>query len=129
LIPPQTTQLLIGNTFPLTLIRRPVQITPVALSSLLTASRNKELFSFWGHMETLAAANAITGLNLTPRGGEDCRPAITLSDRLFPVLNEIEFSDCWVLSPDYTKNIRPAVGKAVAIENISGWNVLHLTWT
>lgn len=72
-------QLLIGNTFPLTLIRRAVNITPQSLDNLCAALATSEVHSFWGHIDTLEIASTTVGADLAPRCGIGNRPALALS--------------------------------------------------
>jgi len=75
--------ILIGNSFPMSLIRRCVTIQPEPLEDLRARIRSGEpVHSFWGHANTLTHAEAITGCPLKP--GSD-RPALTLSPEFFPV--------------------------------------------
>jgi hypothetical protein len=118
--------LLIGNAFSLTLIRREVHISPRPLEALKEAAAGAEVHSFWGHQETLAAASATAGFDLSC--AHEDRPTIRLSPDLLPVLNGREFAECWVLSPNYKDGLRPAIGQAVPLDHILGWNVLQLKW-
>ena len=117
--------ILIGNSFPMVLIRRAVRIMPVALSDLKRAGNAKRVISFWGHTNTLAAAEAFCGLNLTP---DVARPVLILQQNGLPVLGNQVFCECWVLSPDYRENIRPAVGEEVSADQIKEWQILKITW-
>lgn len=117
--------ILIGNSFPLSLIRRPVHIEPQPLAAMQAAADGAEIHSFWGHENTLAAAEAFCGLDLKP---ETARPALALRESGLPSLGGQAFRTCWILSPDYAEPFRPAVGEEVAPESIRGWQILKLTW-
>ena len=121
----KTKSILIGNAFPMTLIRRPIQIAPQPLTALQHAADGAELCSFWGHENSRAAAEAFCGLLLRP---ETERRSITLNSEGFPILGSRAFSECWVLSPDYIDNFRPAIGQEVPQNKIRGWQILKLTW-
>ena len=120
-----TQPLLIGNSFPLPLIRREVNIAPVTREELLRRAQGRAIASFWGHVNTLAAVNGWLGLDLAPATE---RPALALSPEQLPMLDEREYRECFVLSPDYRPGFRPAIGVEVPPEDILGWQVLHLVW-
>lgn len=116
-------KILIGSTFPLALIRRPVKIRPALLRELKAAIRNADsVASFWGHGNTIAAANEILGIDVTPRTE---RPAVIL-DRKHPSLDGVRYSVVWVLSPDYIPGFRPQIGVEVQPDQIVGWQTLKL---
>lgn len=116
-------KILVGNSFPLSLIRRRVTIEPRGIADLLRRLRGKDIVSFWGHRNTLAAINGQLGVDLTPAVE---RPALSLSAEKLPMYAGEVFTECWVLSPDYKSGFRPAVGEEVAPELILGWQCLHL---
>jgi hypothetical protein len=117
--------LLIGNSFPLSLVRRDVLIRPSDQLEFQAACVGRRIVSFWGHANTLAAASVFAGVDLTPR----CeRPALDLSAEGYPCFAGEEFRDCWVLSPDYKVNFRPAAGEEVPADKICGWQILRLIW-
>jgi len=92
-------------------------------------SAEAEVLSFWGHANTLAAAEAILGFDRTP--GEQ-RPALRLNEAQLPVLRkgdtEVAFSEVWVLSPTYAPGYRPEIGAEVPIDKIIAWQVLRITF-
>ena len=116
-------KILIGNTFPLTLVRgRDVIISPSDIETLKMAmAEADEVVSFWGHANTAEAASASLGINITPN-----RAALTLSEDHRPKLGEDVFDDVWVVSPDYVPGFRPAIGVEVQPEQILGWQVLRV---
>ncbi|QBG48942.1 hypothetical protein EGM51_16600 [Verrucomicrobia bacterium S94] len=120
-----TSHILIGNAFPLTLVKRAVRIVPVSQEVLREAARGKTVVSFWGHANTLAAAEAFCGLPLLPASP---RPALELSVDGLPRLNGQTFSECWIVSPEYTAGYRPEPGAEVPADNIIGWKILKITW-
>ena len=122
--------LLIGNTFPLTLVRGwRVEIEEVGAKTLREALASGAVVrSFWGHAETQGQAETFLGVSagtLTPRVP---RPALRLGTEGLPVLDEACFAECYVLSPDVAGGGRPAPGQAAAPSAIVGWHVLHLRW-
>ncbi len=123
---PTTNYILIGNSFPLSLIRTKVVIEPQPLTALQAALAGKHIYSFWGHPNTLAAANQVVGTDLTPIKE---RPALQMTSQGMPVLDGQTFDECWVLSPDYGSNSRPPIGEELDVSRISGWCVLKLTWS
>lgn len=118
-------KILIGNSFPLSLIRRKVVITPCTLDELQKKLENAQIVSFWGHRNTLNVINQLLGKDLTP---ETERPVLTLSPDNNPVLDGAEFSECWILSPDYRKNFRPAIGEEVTVNDIIFWQCLKISF-
>jgi len=118
--------ILIGNSFPLALIRRPATVTPVAVEALREAAADRPVASYWGHANTLAAAEAFSGLSLAPH---TARPALGLSAEGYPELEGQQFTECWVLAPDYTPGFRPGIGEEIPPEKITGWQVLRIEWT
>ena len=116
---------LIGNTFSLSLFRRPVRIVPADLEVLKGALSVRPVRSFWGHTNTVHVANALLGIDVTPHTE---RPALTLTADGLPVLEGEVFSECYVLSPDYRPGFRPALGAEVLPEDIVGWQMLRIEW-
>ncbi len=117
-------RILVGNTFPLSLVRRRAVIQPKGLPEF-QARAAAGVVSFWGHPSTLSAASAFAGLDLTPARE---RPALRLSADLLPVLDGEVFRECWMLSPDFTPGFRPALGEEVRPDQITGWQILRLTF-
>lgn len=117
--------ILIGNSFPLSLARREVAIAPASLTALREAAATRRVCSFWGHANTLRAASAATGLDLTPA---TARPVLELSPDNLPLFAGQVFSECWIVSPDYRDNFRPAVGEEVDAAKIVNWQILKITW-
>lgn len=118
--------ILIGNSFPLSLIRRKVVIEPQTISMLREKLGSHDLIhSFWGHRNTLSAAKALIGCDLTPKTE---RPALQLSPNNLPMLNGQTFDECWIVSPQYIENFRPAVGEEVSEDKIASWQVLRMEW-
>jgi len=119
-------KILIGSTFPLVLIRRPVFIEPVELDILFEQIKQAgNIYSFWGHSNTIEIASKVLGVDLTP---DVERPAIKLNEKKLPVLYGEVFKECWVLSPNYVKGFRPQVGIEVTKDKISGWDLLNVKW-
>ncbi|NLE66231.1 MAG: hypothetical protein GX608_02320, partial [Lentisphaerae bacterium] len=117
----QKNPILLGSTFPLTLIRRPVTIEPWPIDELRRELRARPFVSFWGHKNTLAPAGALLGADLRPATE---RPALQLNPAGFPVLGGKMFTECWVLSPDYVPGYRPAPSEEVAAQKITRWQAL-----
>lgn len=117
--------ILIGSTFPLSLVRRSVTITPSCIDSLKNKIENSSVLSFWGHSNTLNIARQLLSVDLTPKSE---RPPLTLDDNNLPVLDGVSFKECWILSPDYIPGFRPEIGKEVPPDKIIGWQVLKITW-
>ncbi len=124
--PNRTGPVLLGSTFPLSLIRCAVTIAPAGLDALREALRLRGVASFWGHANTLEAANALLGVDVRPATE---RPALRLAADGRPMLDGRVFDECWVLSPDYVTGFRPAPGEEVPADKIVGWQVLRMEWT
>lgn len=119
-------KILIGNTFPLVLVRRRVVIEPCEMSVLKkNIYEGVEVFSFWGHVGTLEVANSTVGADLAPRTE---RPALQLTEDGLPMLYGQAFHECFVLSPNYIGGFRPALGVEVTAEQISSWNLLRVVF-
>lgn len=118
-------KLLIGNSFPMSLIRRSVHIEPCSLTELQRNLAESEIFSFWGHSNTLPAIKQLLNRDLTP---SEPRPVLTLSENNKPLYVGNEFSQCWVLAPDYCPGFRPAIGEDVPPEKIRSWQCLKITF-
>ena len=118
-------KILIGNSFPLSLIRCKAVISPCPLETLLKAIDGAEITSFWGHRNTLSAVNQILKRDLTPNSE---RPVLKLSSNDKLMLDDEEFTECWILSPDYRANFRPAIGEEVPPEKIKSWQCLKITF-
>jgi len=119
--------ILVGNTFPLTLIRRKTSIVPKSVEILKVHinDKNNIVYSFWGHNNTLATANKILEIDLTPTTK---RPSLLLSNEGYIEFNDNIFKQCWVLSPDYIPGFRPIIGEEVGEDEITGWQVLQMIW-
>ncbi len=116
---------MIGNAFPLTLIRHEVTIQPVHLEEVRHALQTRPWISFWGHGNTLKIANHLLGTDIAPH--ED-RPAVALQDDGIPELGGVRYHHCYILSADYVPGYRPAVGEEVGEEQITGWQTLRIDW-
>jgi len=119
-------KILVGNSFPFSLVRcAQLTVEQKSVAELKALLADTEVASFWGHANTRAAAESVLGVSLAPRSE---RPALTLSLEGLPMLDGDTFDTCWLLSPDYPEGFRPAIGVEVGLEQISGWQVLKLTW-
>jgi hypothetical protein len=118
--------ILLGSTFPLSLIRRTVIIRPQSLETLRTQLAGRPVVSFWGHPNTVADARQHLGIDVTPPNGQ--RPALSLTTDQLPLLEGQVFTECWVLSPEYAKGFRPGIGQEVGKEKLTGWQVLQIVW-
>jgi hypothetical protein len=116
---------LLGNTFPISLIRREVKIKPVDLDSLRKLGQQGNCYSFWGHQNSIDYANEILGFDVTPK--EQRVPLKLNSDKL-PTLYGESFTECWILSPNLETGLRPAIGREITPTEIKKWCVLKVTW-
>lgn len=121
----QDNDILIGNSFPFSLIRRDVRIRVLETEDFRRLLARSKPCSFWGHGGTRAAAERFLGCSLAI----SCeRPALVLSDERRPVLGGREFSSCFVCSPDCRPGHRPALGEELCESDIVGWHVLEIKW-
>ncbi len=114
---------LLGNAYPLSLVRRRVVIGPRLLDDLRAEIGARGLISFWGHANTIEAARHLLGYDPAP---PHHRPALTLNAEGLPTLTGQSFDQVWLLSPDYRAGFRPEIGKEVGSEDILGWQVLRM---
>lgn len=122
----QADRILIGNSFPLTLIRgHRVVCEEIALDALREKLAGTEVVSFWGHENTRAVAEAILGVGLKPACD---RPVLKLDSEGYPAYEGVRHRVCYVLSPDYVEARRPAVGEVVPADAIRAWYALRLVW-
>lgn len=117
--------ILIGSAFPLSLIRRRVVIELCELDWVRGELKNRPFASFWGHANTLAAASAMLGVDITPRTE---RPAVALDPDQFPALDGVSYRECFILSPDYAPGFRPKVGEELGPDKIADWQALRMRW-
>jgi hypothetical protein len=117
--------ILIGNSFPLSLVRRNVRIENSSLEALQAAAADSSVESFWGHENTLNAVEKWSGLALRPKTQ---RPALQLDEEGRLCFEGRIYAECWVLSPDYRPGLRHAIDCEVQPEAILGWHVLHILW-
>lgn len=117
--------ILIGSTFPLSLVRRRVVIEPLEQERVRLELQCRPFASFWGHVNTLAAANSMLGADVTPRTE---RPAVALDPNQFPALDGVSYRECFILSPDYAPGFRPKVGEELGPDKIAGWQALRMRW-
>ncbi len=117
--------ILIGNTFPFALLRRDANIRTLSIDALRVALSGSEIFSFWGHENTRAAAESLLGVPLRPTTE---RPALALSPDALPMLDGRVFRTCFVFAPDYRPGYRPAIGEETSPSDILGWHALRIDW-
>lgn len=111
----------IGNTYPSTLVRRATVQIPISKEYFLTLAEGATLHSFWGHSNTIQAAKAFMGIDVTPIIE---RPAIVLNADNLPTLFGVLLDGVFVISPTYAKGYRPAEGKVASPEEIVDWQIL-----
>lgn len=118
-------RILVGNSFPLSLVRTPVSIRPFPLARLKAMVASRPVDSYWGHANTRPAAEALLGISLEPASP---RPALVLSKDRRPTLDGTAYDSCFVLSPDYRPGFRPAIGSEVPPDQILSWSLLRIGW-
>lgn len=118
-------EFLIGNSFPINLIRRKVAIIPETMEHFQEKLASGGGESFWGHTNTLAAAKALCGYDFTP---QEHRPALTLDADGYPALFGKSYKECWVMAPEYLSGYRPALGEEVGVDKILSWQILKIIW-
>ncbi len=115
----------IGNTFPMSLARRYCTITPIDKSVLDALSSGAILHSYWGHSNTIEAANAFLGINVTPPRE---RRAIVLNSNKYPTLDGVLLDGIIVVSPTYVDGYRPAEGEISSPDKILDWQLLFVNF-
>ncbi len=121
----QQTKILVGNSFPFSLIRRRVTVEPVRVEWVRAAMAGAEIHSFWGHAATRAAAESVLGISLATAKE---RPELLLSSDNLPMLDGHAFDACYVCSPNYVSGFRPKIGEEVSADQIVGWQTLLISW-
>jgi len=116
---------LIGNTWPMTLVRSEISIVPISYRELYNTLRKSKVFSFWGHKNTLEVVRKQLGLDLTPK---EERPAVNLSPLKYPVFQNEVFKTVYVVNPTYVDGFRPAIGEEVTADKIEDWVVLRIQY-
>lgn len=118
-------KLLIGNSFPLSLIVRRVVFEPRPIKELREKMKEAIAVSFWGHSSTWASASAAVERDVSPSSG---RPALLLdADGATSFEGESSGAGCVIL-PEFAPGFRPAVGQEMKQEDIRDWRVLKLVW-
>lgn len=119
-------KILIGNTFPIAMIRRKVSIYPISIEGLRGIVLNTgKICSYWGHVNTIQAAQEILGIKFPT---EDFRKPLKLSSEGYPMWGDEEFKKCYALSPNYRNGFRPSINMEVSLAEIVSWNALVLEW-
>lgn len=121
----KTKTVLIGNSFPASLIRRDVNVHCVSVDDVRVRLQGAQIHSFWGHSETLPAVDALLGVSLKPRVP---RPVLLLSPDGLPMLDGQAFSSCYVCSPDCRPGFRHQEGQVLSQSDIVGWQLLRFDW-
>jgi len=85
--------LLIGNSFPLSLIRQKVTIEPEDVDKLKRRLKSEHIESFWGHNNTLKTVSEYLDYDLKPKSK---RPVIALNNLGYPTFAETEYKEIWV---------------------------------
>lgn len=116
-------KILLGNSFPLGLVRRPAHLTPLRKEDLLTLLEGKEIVSFWGHQNTVSLVNAYLGREIPCR-----RVALGLSRDLLPSIDGETFPRVVILTPRYREGFRPQIGVEPTPGDLDGWESLLLSF-
>ncbi len=119
------TKILIGNSYPFSLIRRRVIVEPMRVDQVCSEIAGAEVHSFWGHAATRTAAESLLGVSLATTKE---RPEIILSSENLPTLDGQIFDACYVCSPNYMPGFRPQIGTEVSPDQILGWQMLKISW-
>ena len=118
--------LLIGNTFPTSLMRvSGIRIDELPIVAFKELAKDREIYSYWGHANSRLDAERCLGVDLNPRSE---RPSVVLDKRGRPCLYGMSFDTCYVLSPDMVTHNRPAIGAEVSANEIVGWHLLKISW-
>ena len=123
---PDNPPILLGNSFPFPLVRRPMRAEPLTVEAARILLRGRQVESFWGHPNTLRAAIEILGVDVTP---STVRPALELNAAGFPCLNGISAKDVLILCPEYAPGFRPAIGQELTTHEIRGFHAVLLAFS
>ena len=120
-------KILLGSSWPMTLVRRCVRIDVISIGILRQYLKEADgkFHSFWGHQNTIAAANRLLGVDVTPKTE---RPAVELTYEGLPTFEGEVFWRVYILNPDYRPGFRPQIGQEVGEEDITGWTCLRVTY-
>jgi hypothetical protein len=121
----QTRPFLLGNTFPVSLMRHQIRVETRSLGELKGELKRREWVSFWGHENTLGAAEKALGVSVRPKTP---RPPLSLDSENLPTLEGRAYDECWVLSPENEGGARPGAGAELFADQVRGWRVLCLKW-
>lgn len=119
-------QILITNSFPINLIRRSVTIKVLDKADFQNEINGAEIFSAWGHENSVKLAEDFLGFSLYP---STFRGQIKLSNKNFPVFNCVEFKECYIVSPIAIGNLRHNIGEELKPEEIVSWQLLKIEWS
>jgi hypothetical protein len=116
-------KILIGNSFPLTLVKNKVLISSIDVDEIKALiSEGAEICSFWGHSNTVSIAETMLGCNIK------CdRVALDVNKNggiLHPQGGE--FRVLYTLTPNYKEAFRPQIGVEVTPDQILGWQALKI---
>jgi len=121
--------LLIGNSFPMNLITRDVIIKPKTVAELRKEIKiAEEIYSFWGHGNTVKIASNICGTDLNNKGNGIRRERVSITSDGLPSFGGLFFRECWILTPEYVRSFRPEIGEEVAVDMIKKWRALRMVW-
>ena len=119
-------KVLIGNSWPMTLFRRQALVSPITLNALRNRIKTAEVFSFWGHENTVAAVSAMLDRDLTPR---EPRPTIILNDKRYPTLYGVEFRVVYIVTPKiFDESKRLHAGESLNAFDIAYWKAVQITF-
>jgi len=117
---------LVGNSFPMAKIKSRVVIEQKSFGELKSQIDARGYVSYWGHKNTLHLIEKHIGYFLEP---DEERPSLDINEvSKKPMLNGIEFSECWVVAPEYKDGIRPDPSKEVSLDEIENWVVNRIAW-
>ena len=116
-------KILLGNSFPMGLVRRPARLTPMGREDLSALLEGKEIASFWGHQNTVALVSDYLGREIPCR-----RVALSLSGDLLPSVDGEAFQEVLLLTPEYREGFRPQIGVEPTPEDIRAWGVLRVSF-
>lgn len=120
--------MLIGNTYPTSLIRRKATFIPVTQEQAKQyLGFEREVESFWGHPNTIKAASEMLGMDITPK---EERPTITLSENYLPTLYGKEHKSVLIVSANIPNaNRKPRNDPTeYELEEIESWSFIVVTF-
>lgn len=77
------------------------------------------------HFGDILILSILLNIDVTPKTK---RPAIILNENNLPTFDGIQYTECWIINPDYVEGFRPNIGEKVNPNKIKNWQILLIVW-